>query len=274
MKKYKFLFLFFLISFLGLELLAREIVDKIVARVNGLNILKSDLDQPRIGNNGKPYSLDELIMEEILVQKAADPKRLLLPTALEIEKQILAIKMSNNLGNISDEEFEKQLKEEGFTLDMYKNQLARILASEKVKHIEVSEKIVITAQAVENYYKNNPEYTKEMYLIKIAEVPEDEVDKEINEKSFHWENFDWVAKEKISSDLSFISDMKMGEISKPVKVGEQYQVVKLLDKKESRLRTFEERYTEIERFLQGKERKELEKEFEKTVKKDAIIIFL
>ena len=140
----------------------RVIVDEIVARVNGINILKSDAEMDRIGNNGKPYSIEELITEELMFQKAAERK--LLPTKIEVEKQVSAIKAANNLQ--TDEELDKQLKEEGFDLNTYKLQLAKILAGEKLKQIEINEKVVVTSQEVEEYCKNNPEHTRESYWIK------------------------------------------------------------------------------------------------------------
>src|SRR3990172_2077019 len=139
-------------------------IDKIVARVNGVNILHSDLEQSRISKEGETYTLDEAIVEELFYQRAAETH--MLPTAVDVERQLVSFKIQNNLTELTDKEFEDQLKIHGFTLKNYKRQLGRMIAVENVKRIEISEKIVITAQEVEAFYKDNPEYTKEEYQLK------------------------------------------------------------------------------------------------------------
>lgn len=273
MKRNLFLFLLLVFS-LNANLFGRTVVDKIVARVNGINILKSDLDKPRIGNTGKPYSLDQLVMEEVLFQKSADPKAPVMPTQAEVDRQITMMKISNNLQNMPDEEFEQQLKEEGFSLPEYRNQMARILASEKVKHLEINEKIVITSNEVEGFCKKNPEYSKESCWIKIADIPKKQKDKALNKDKLDWDDLGWVSRKDVAPDLAFIFDMEKGEVSKPVKRDDQFQVVMIVDKKNRRLKTLEERYIDIERKLQNEKRAKLEREFEDNMKKEATIVFL
>ena len=162
-------------------------IDKIKARVNiegfkGVNILESDLKRPRIEKEGRKYTLDEAIMEQLLYQKAVEKH--LLPNAADIERQIVAFKMQNDISNMSDAEFEAQLKESGFTqtsfqksvLDEYKEQLARIMAIENLKRAEISEKIIVSSQEVEDYYKKNPTYTKAEYHLKIATIAPQDVE--------------------------------------------------------------------------------------------------
>src|ERR1700689_1574659 len=53
------------------------LIDKILVRVNiegfkGVNILQSDLEKPRIEKEGGTYTLDEAIMEELMLQKATE----------------------------------------------------------------------------------------------------------------------------------------------------------------------------------------------------------
>src|ERR1700689_4938249 len=66
----------------------RILIDKIVARVNGSNILLSDLMLPRISKEGAPYTLDELVFEEILFQRAGEMQ--MLPSVLDIDRHIVA----------------------------------------------------------------------------------------------------------------------------------------------------------------------------------------
>ena len=143
--------LVFLVSLSSLS--ARILIDKIVAKVNGSNILMSDLQKPQMSKNGLFFSLQEAVNHELIFQKAVERK--LLPTQTDVEKQIVALKIQNGIADVSDEEFKKSLEEEGFTVPEYKNQLAKMLAVERLKQMEFSEKVVVTSQEVEDFLNND-----------------------------------------------------------------------------------------------------------------------
>lgn len=258
----------------------RWTIDKIVARVNGVNILQSDLKIGRIAQEGRPFTLDEAIVEELLYQRAAEMQTL--PTAVEIDRQLALFKMQNNFTHLSDQEFEGELEQIGFTLKMYKNQLARMIAVENVKRAEISEKIIVTSQDVQEYYDKNPEYTREEYLLAVATLPDGKEtmteEELLNERSILWESLGWVARKELNKDFSSIVSVNKGHLSKPIFMGGAYQVLKLIDKKEKRLKTLDERYGNIERALQDGRREKFMNRFEKELKekadKDQAIVYL
>jgi parvulin-like peptidyl-prolyl isomerase len=264
----------------------KELVDKIVARVNGVNILKSDVDQRRISKSGQPFTLNELVTEELYVQKAVERK--MWPNDTEIKRQIVNLKIHNGIGHLTDEEFKSELEQEGFTLQEYKYQLGRMLAGEKLKQAECNERVVVTKQEVEQYHKNNPEKIEEKYKLKMRELSEKEVDKSgkrvmlkgkdglvcHNVGDSGWDDMGWVEKSNIDKRLAFVSTMQKGAVSKPVKIGATYHVVKLEDKTGARKKTLEERYADIERALQNQKKIQFEKEFESELKKKSFIVHL
>ena len=253
----------------------KKTVDKIVARVNGVNILHSDLKKRRIGKNGEPFTLDELISEELFVQKAIERK--MVPTDVEIRKQIVQLKIQNGIGNLTDEEFSKELEQEGFNLREYEFQLGRMLASEKLKRAEFNERVVVTKQDVEKYHNNNPEIIPEQYSIKMCELGAKDVDKNgklLKKDNFKWDDLGWVVKGDINENLAFVFGMEEGKTSEPVKLSDEYHVVKLEGKKNSRPRTLDERYVDIERILQMQKTQKFENEFEAELKKNSFIVYL
>jgi parvulin-like peptidyl-prolyl isomerase len=237
------------------------IIDKIVALVNGARILKSDLDKPRIFKDGEKYSLDELIEEEILVQRAVE--RHILPTESDVDRHVVAFKMQNGLGDLPQADFEEELKKFGFTLKEYKRQIGSWIASENIKRMEVTDKIVVTSQEVENYYKNNPEETPEEYYLKMIPVQKEEpVD------------LGWIKKEDIDPKFEFVLKMEKGQKSQTVNVNNKDYVIELFDKKDSRIKTLDERYGKIEKDLTQKKQEKLIKKFKTDLKKNSTIIYL
>lgn len=257
----------------------RVVLDTIVARVNGTNILKSDLELPRMGKEGGIYTLDEAILEELLVQRAAEMH--MLPTALDIDRQIVTIKIQNNLTDMTDKEFEDQLKEGGYTMKMYKNQIGRLIAAEKIKQAEISEKIVITTQEVEEYYQKHPEYTKEEFHLAsttLTKSQKSKADQLLKSGSLEWNDLGWVAKKDLGTKFMFVTHLKVGEIGNPIEeqadAGTTFEYVKLLDKHDRHLKTLDERYIEIERYLQQERRAKFMIQFEKELREKASIVVL
>jgi len=255
---------------------SREVVDKIVARVNGQNILMSDLKIPRIDKGGQVYSLEEAIEHEILFQKASERK--LLATNLDIEKNIAAYKESSNLTHLNDDELDKRLKSEGLSLDQYRLQLARILATRNLRSLEVSERIVVTNSEVENYHRANPEYSENEYLLRVVEVPyqkaKDEKDAKDKLEKEEWEELDWVKESDLANHVSFVKKMKKEEVSKVVKTDRGYQFIKLADKQKSHRMTLEERWVDIERKIKTHKMEQFEKDYIKELRTKAAIVKL
>lgn len=253
----------------------RWTIDKIVRRVNGVNLLQSDLKNPRISKEGGRYTLDELTTEELLVQKAGELH--MLPTPADIDRQLVAFKIQNNLTGMSEDEFEEQLKESGFTLATYKTQLGRLIATENVRRVELSEQLVITSQEVEKIYQENPTYQPESYHLSICTIPsnkKDDFTKYLASSDISWHDLGVIEKDEIGSNFSFVINMKPGEISKPFKMDDQYKVIKLVAHQERRLKTLDERYIEIEREIQEKKRVQYVEQLEQELKKKAAIVDL
>lgn len=259
------------------------VIDKIIVVVNGTRILKSDLDKPRISKDGGKYNLDELIEEEILLQRAMD--RHMLPTESDIERQVVTFKLQNGLGDLSATAFENELKKFGFTLKEYKYQIGRLIACENIKRMEVTDKIVITSQEVENYFNNNPEVTPEEYYLKMIPLQpdhsnQDRADTKINsDKKNNLNKADavdlgWIKKEDLDPRFEFVLTMEKGQISKPVHINDKDYVIEVTDKKESRKKSLNERYSEIEKLLTRKKQTKLIKKFENDLKSNSTIIYL
>ncbi len=252
------------------------IIDKIIARVNGANILQSDLLMPRLDKDNATQSLYDIILEELFFQQAQEKH--LVPSAADVERQIVSLKMANNISHLNDEAFEKQLlKEVGMSLDQYKTQLTRILSVENIKQAEVSEKTFVTSQEVENYYTNHQEYTHEQYHLKLCSLKKTEIkryEEIIMDKNTYWKDLGWVNKEDIDPQFTFVITMQPKQIAKPIQSGEKYIVLKLVNKKEHRLKTLPEQYGTIEKKLQNKKQKKIITKLEQDIVHQSFIIFL
>lgn len=218
----------------------RTIVNRVVAFVDGTKILQSDLEMPRIARDGGKYELDDLIFELAMVKKASE--RHVLPLEADVDRQVVAFKIQNNLGDISDSDFETYLKPYGFTTRLYKEQIGCLLAVENLKRMEIADKIVITSQEVEARFNSDPKYSPEEYHLKMIPI------KKKTDNDFI--DLGWIKREELDKKFHFVFKMKKGEVSEsPVKINEKEYFVEVVDKKERKKITLSERYGEIERAL-------------------------
>lgn len=248
------------------------VVDKIVARVNGVNILKSDLEKPQIGKEGELYSLTEYIGEELLFQRAQEKH--LLPSAADVERQIVSFKIQLKLEDATNEAFETHLKEYGFTLNSYKKQLGRLLAVNNTKQAEFSEKALITSREVEEAYKANPIYIKDKYHLCMAVLPDDRVEnyKELlKNDQLTWKDFGFLEIEELDPRYEVATTLAVGEVTPPIDAQGRHVVLKLIAKQEGRQKTLDESYGDIERILQAEKRANFAQHFQQELLNKAFI---
>ena len=256
-------------------LLEARVVNKIIARVNGVNILKTDLERPRI--NSSPYSLESAITQELYFQEATRQK--LVPSNLEVEKYIALYRSGNQLKDLSDEEFAKHLQEkEGFSIPEFKSEYARYVAVSNLMQIEVKNRVFITAQEVEDYYKKNPEWIDERYKLKTALISFQDAPTEqdvLKIKKIDWvSQDDWIYKDNIAENMSVIFSLKKNEISKPIKTQYGYQLVQVIDKELRRKKTLQEAYIDVEKRLRAKKLDKFEDEYKQELKSKATVVHL
>ena len=135
----------------------------VAATVNGKDIMLSEVDRiisQQTGGQQAQLSplelaaarlqvLDGLIQQEVLFQRAE--KENLLPTEDEITQAINAEKLQRNL---TEEEFQRMLRESGQTEQALRETVRKQLAIQKLQD-KVIGKITISDREVEDFYNNN-----------------------------------------------------------------------------------------------------------------------
>src|SRR5881398_900334 len=130
--------------------------------VNGKEIKREEVDKyyrTRVNPEGQEPSeeealslklnvLDELIYNEILLERA---KKL----GLEATDGEVEDKFTERKSPYTEEEFRRQLREQGMIVDDWKQDMRRQLSIQKLLNREVLAKITITDQEVADYYSAN-----------------------------------------------------------------------------------------------------------------------
>lgn len=132
----------------------------VMATVNGKEIMRSDMEkfyQASLGDNPQKPSpeqadivrlniLRQLIEDEIVQQRAAKLN-------LAASDEDVNAKLTEMKAPFTQEEWEKQLRARGITVDDMKREIRRNLTSTKLLNKEIESKINITDSEISNYYQ-------------------------------------------------------------------------------------------------------------------------
>lgn len=249
----------------------KEIVlDKIVARINGRNILKSHLEEPRLVKNSQPFSLEELLTDEIMTQKAIEFGAA--PSVADLDATLSAERIAFGGKDMKNEEFEAtRLKQLGLTLDQYRSQLFRYIASERLVGSLIAKKVIVSAQEIEDYYKKNPVYLPEQFHLMVA----DATDSKDKITSADWKDLGWFEKEEMVEEIrKVVLKLKPGQATaKPINHNGKLKLVLLKEHKESRLELLSVRYNEIKNILKEERSEPFVKDFVADAKNRAYITY-
>jgi len=134
----------------------------VVARVNGRNILQADVDrQFRLQTQAMPQKpsgdaanllkldiLRQLIVEEIMLQKAEELKLQLADS--EVEAELASLK-----GNATPEEFKKTIAQRGWNEEDLRKEIRRNLTMQKLAQSQLSSKTQLSPEEISRYYEEN-----------------------------------------------------------------------------------------------------------------------
>jgi len=247
----------------------------------------------------KKEMLNMMITDLLLMQQAKEKN---LNVGEQLKAAVENIKKENNIA--SDDDLKRGLQQQGMDYDQWLKQLEDNMLKQGVIYSEVDRSIVLDDSEIVGYYKLHPqEFTepeeykiRAVYLSTAGNSPAalEEKKKEIGDKVKAGEPFNALAKEysdgpakESEGDLGTfkkgeldkalelaVSKLKIGETSGWIETKNGWYILKLEEKKDSRLMAFEEvRKNVEERLYTQKKEKKLE-EFLKNLREKSYIKIL
>ncbi|MDH4217833.1 MAG: peptidyl-prolyl cis-trans isomerase [Candidatus Aminicenantes bacterium] len=247
----------------------------------------------------KKELLERMITERLLLQEARKSN---INVNEQLRMYIDNIKTQYNIG--SDEELRRQMAQQGIDFEVWRRQQEKALLQQAVIFSEVGRNIVIDETDVVNYFDQHPdeftdptEYKLRAISISSEEKNDDEVRtkiQEIDEKLAAGEDMATLASQysegpekESQGDLgtfkqgelagplqNAVENLEAGDMTSWIQMPNGWYRIKLEEKKESRLKPFEEVKSEIENKLYNQEQQKKIQEYVEELKKRSYIKIL
>lgn len=247
----------------------------------------------------KKELMNSMITDLLLLQLAKDKQ---MNVSEQLKMTIENIKKENNIE--SDEELRREMGRQGINFDQWRKQMEENLMRQGIIFSEVDREIVIDDSEVVNYYKLNPkeftepeEYKIRAIYLSLEDNSESSLEsrkKDINERLLAGGEMAELAGlysdnplKETQGDLGTfkkgelektleeaVEKLKAGEITPWVKAKNGWYILKLEEKKDIRLKSFEEVKKDIEEMLFAEKRNKKLEEFLKELKERSYIKIL
>lgn len=244
----------------------------------------------------KPEILNTMITDLLLLQMAKEKQ---LNVSEQVKLYIENIRKENNIE--SNEDLRREIERQGMSYEDWIKQMEEGLQKQAVVYSEVDRTIVIDESELVSYYKAHPqEFTDpEQYKLRgiylsAEQKSEDELDvkkKEIDSKVAAGEDMAALASaysdgpgKESQGDLGFfkkgelekaleeaVRNSKVGEVTPWIKIKNGWYLLKLEERKESRLKTFDEVKKDVDEKLFAEKKQAKLNEFLKTLREKSYI---
>lgn len=262
MSKYGFraILMLCLLLFLTGVCQAAQVVDRIVAVVNGEIITLQDLQRqirltvgqtpdPATAERIAPQVLDAMIDDIVLRQEA---QRLNIEVSdSEVENEIRQFKVRRRL---SDEDFERTLRLQGLTPEQFKERSREDIVKHRIIGYMVRRKVVVTQEEIDAYLeRNRSELTTERVVtLQMVVLADRDSATELRraldsgeigiDEAVERYSVGPKAEQGVMSDVRWrelddpwregLRDLGVGQLSEPFLVQDRWVVVKLLDRRD------------------------------------------
>lgn len=207
------------------------------------------------------------------------------PTESDIDAHLNSIKRENN---INHDQIVELFDSAGYTYEEGREQLGKMSSVGTLLSVKVNSRLLIPEREVRAYYDEHPEYIQAAYQLQHGIMPFlEDMNKEQQRKRIEatlraqksiplieWGDPFWVEDEDLAEDKRFLTEMKPGEIRLSKELANGFELFKMHDLRERRLKSFEERYTEIADLLRRPRYERLFSEFEEQLKATMPVIDL
>lgn len=243
-------------------------------------ITQSELDRPAI--DGTMRSKKDLIRNARLYNKAKEYG--MIPSESDIDDHLNTIKRENKM---THDDVVKLFDSAGYTFAEGREQLGEMSATSTLVNVKVHSRLLIPERDIRAYYHENPIYLEPEYQIQRGLIPfdtnimKDEQREQIEAmlrsgkkiSNVEWLDPFWIDVAVIDQDKMFIIEMKPGEV-RLIEEVDNFELFKLVNAHERRLKPFEERYTEIADILRRPRYERLFAEFEQQLEAQMPVIDL
>lgn len=248
----------------------------------------SDVHRPSL--TGVQQSQEDIIFERLVYLDAQKFK--ISPDEEAVDKYLQEIQKQNNL---TLEELKQIFRQAGYSYEEGREQFKRLQTVKSLLDYKIHSNLIVPRQEIEAYYKNNPvtqeaEYTLEYAMIPFKGDKQDQREDltefvtkqaaskkakkdEAQELGLVWNEPFTMKKSEIADDKEFIFDMKVGAISMPREGTGGFELYRLVDKKDERVATLEERYQEIVRTLTEPKYEKLMSDYKKQLFDSVAIVY-
>jgi len=245
-------------------------------------IIKSEVERPSLDGNFR--TLNEIITERLMY---LDAKRFRMISDDEsIEKHLKVVQRENNL---SADQLKDIFKAAGYTYEEGKQQFGIMTTIGSMLDFRIRSRLVVPDKDIQAYYDAHPEYEPAAFLVQraVISIAHSGVSKRVLRSELEevaegrkgpdfveWSEPFWINKTDLAENKMFIADMQNGQISMPVEISGQFEMFRMVERKEERLVPLETRYREISNLLRKPLYEKMFDEYEKNLFDSASIVYM
>lgn len=261
------------------DLTLHDTIEVVIATQEVQDIITSS-DVVRPGLQGATRTVDDLIFEALVCADARKHK--IEPDDDAVDRYLAKVMQENGL---SLHELEDIFRQGGRTLREGREELRKMQAFNGMLDFKIRSNVLVSKKEVEAYYHDKPEYEPAQYELEYAVIAYDSSEdkavqkKKLEEslvstkKSVTFGNPFWVNAEDIAQDRQALSSLVIGA-SMVFESPEGFEVYRMRDRKERRLRTLQERYRDITSVLMQPKYEQMMQEYRQQLIEGASVLYL
>ena len=244
-------------------------------------ITKSDIDRPSLG--GGYRTKEEIVFER---EVFLDAKKHKIPQDDEaVDAYLAQIQREHNL---SEKDLEEIFTSAGYTVKEGRQQLQMMQTVNTMIDVKIRSNLVVPRRDIEQYYNDHPTIIEATYTIERMFVPQSKrlTSEEQYKKlvkfaktgkgitgAIDWSDAFLINHSDIAKSKQFIYTMKVGEVSLPERIDGGFELLKLVEKTEEQVKSFEESYREIVDILRRPKYEELMEKYRIFLQENTSVVY-